>query len=737
MGGAASSQQVGNHVGSLGAHYQQYATPILEDGVDGELILSLVDGAGGDSDFQDLLDEIGVTNIIHKRKLLNELNKLASAETTPQQRGLNPGRHNPEEITNEYARIVGKLDAFVSHSKKIGSSELRALWAADILEQRGFLSFFDRSDLPIITEEALREKVLNSKCIVFILDPGALRSTWVVKELSWAANAGIPIIPLFDADLYKWEHQLDKWNNVYPWIFQRQAVTVNRSYRRQSTSSLLMAIQKAMEDGLQPPPEPIVVEMRISAQIKVGTSSSLDTETESAIQSAHSALLKKFKTGHTPSLIVASFTCTHDEKAIVQRLDELCPNTVVAGITSCRGIVVNGAWVTHRKEYSLGLWGICDDEGEYAVVHIDDKERENGKIEALIQTKVTAIMPPSEGPPSFVLLLGSPGGEENIMKALSDCIGKNVPILGGSSADNAVLGQWKQIAKVGSNSTFSQKGSTSSGGLVIVLGWCSCNVASTLTSGFYATDKCGTVTKVSDDERTIMEIDNKPAGKVYSDWSDGQLLNGIEYDDKGVANILSSSSMIPLGEKITSSNPETQKLTEYVRVLHPAKLDRESQHVTTFANSYVGMQVYMLSGSVDTVTKKISSCARELLLNDGSRNGGSEKSAFNVDDCVGALMIFCGGLVMAIDSEMPVAVEALAHAVGQEDTMGICCFGEQGMNNRNEAMHGNLMFGALLFSNELRKRYHAEPDLISPFERKGRLSSLHFGRADSVHVGPV
>jgi hypothetical protein len=38
----------------------------------------------------------------------------------------------------------------------------------------------------------------------------------VVKELLWAANAGIPIIPLFDADLYKWANQLDKWNNIYP-----------------------------------------------------------------------------------------------------------------------------------------------------------------------------------------------------------------------------------------------------------------------------------------------------------------------------------------------------------------------------------------------------------------------------------------------------------------------------------------------------------------------------------------
>ena len=53
---------------------------------------------------------------------------------------------------------------------------------------------------------------------------------------------------------------------------------------------------------------------------------------------------------------------------------------------------------------------------------------------------------------------------------------------------------------------------------------------------------------------------------------------------------------------------------------------------------------------------------------------------------------------MAIDDEMPLACEELAGVVHHKDTMGICCFGEQGMNSSREAMHGNLMFGALLFS---------------------------------------
>ena len=57
---------------------------------------------------------------------------------------------------------------------------------------------------------------------------------------------------------------------------------------------------------------------------------------------------------------------------------------------------------------------------------------------------------------------------------------------------------------------------------------------------------------------------------------------------------------------------------------------------------------------------------------------------------------------MALDDEMPLAVEALADTVGFRDTMGICCFGEQGMNNLRQPMHGNLMCGTLLFSSVAR-----------------------------------
>ena len=48
MGGAASTQQVEEHVGGLGKAYQRYEKAITENGIDAEFILSLATDGKGD-----------------------------------------------------------------------------------------------------------------------------------------------------------------------------------------------------------------------------------------------------------------------------------------------------------------------------------------------------------------------------------------------------------------------------------------------------------------------------------------------------------------------------------------------------------------------------------------------------------------------------------------------------------------------------------------------------------------
>jgi len=283
---------------------------------------------------------------------------------------------------------------------------------------------------------------------------------------------------------------------------------------------------------------------------------------------------------------------------------------------------------------------------------------------------------------------------------MTAALGDTVPILGGSSGDNAVTGDWRQIAKSGRSGLSVGPPSVSSSGITIAICWASCQTATTLTSGFRTTSCKGTVTKVdeADHGRTILEIDDgwgsKPVRSVYDRWSKGHILKGAPVAD-GVATVLASSSFCPLGEVDGS----------YVRVMHPAFMHEKTGALTTFADARVGMEVTMLDAAPESLAKLISTSAKELITDAMGMSGG-DATAFEPHEVVGALMIFCGGLVMAIDDSMPIAAEQLAEAVGHNNTMGVCCFGEQGMNHRRQACHGNLMFGCLLFSNKPRE---AEP----------------------------
>eukprot|EP00928_Gymnodinium_smaydae_P007926 TRINITY_DN12837_c0_g1_i1.p1 TRINITY_DN12837_c0_g1~~TRINITY_DN12837_c0_g1_i1.p1 ORF type:complete len:157 (+),score=25.39 TRINITY_DN12837_c0_g1_i1:62-472(+) len=131
------------------------------------------------------------------------------------------------------------------------------------------------------------------------------------------------------------------------------------------------------------------------------------------------------------------------------------------------------------------------------------------------------------------------------------------------------------------------------------------------------------------------------------------------------------------------------------------------------------MEVTMLDAAPESLAKLISKSAKGLIT-DAS---GGDASAFEPSEVVGALMIFCGGLVMAINDSMPMAAEQLAKAVGHNNTMGICCFGEQGMNHKRQACHGNLMFGCLLFSNKPRKKVSGQKPFQRPSSRKSRKKS--------------
>ena len=240
-------------------------------------------------------------------------------------------------------------------------------------------------------------------------------------------------------------------------------------------------------------------------------------------------------------------------------------------------------------------------------------------------------------------------------------------------------GKWQQLSHPRTRGSDDALKVTTNG-FMVVLAWSSYQVVSALTSGFSNTPKIGVVTKVGASPRELLEIDGRPAAEVYNEWDEGRIRSTAVFGDDGMANILSSSSFAPLAEPLGFKQ---------CRVLHPAFIERDSGCITLFADVKKGMKIQMMNATADTLIENIPESAMALM---------KQETTHASNRCIGALMIFCGGLVMAIDDDMPLVCERLAAMVGYQDHLGICCFGEQGkMLHDGVACHGNLMFGCMLF----------------------------------------
>ena len=138
-----------------------------------------------------------------------------------------------------------RYDVFVSHCKRLDASEDRAVWVADVCEGAGLKVFFDRSDLTDISEEVLERSVKESRVLVTVLDPHTFESDWVVKENQWAAEAGRPIVPIYDGDRHRWD-TLKKWCGSHPHVFAKQAINYSKDYRAESKQRLIDAVLRAL-----------------------------------------------------------------------------------------------------------------------------------------------------------------------------------------------------------------------------------------------------------------------------------------------------------------------------------------------------------------------------------------------------------------------------------------------------------------------------------------------------------
>ncbi|WP_424969289.1 FIST signal transduction protein [Dinoroseobacter sp. S76] len=360
---------------------------------------------------------------------------------------------------------------------------------------------------------------------------------------------------------------------------------------------------------------------------------------------------------HGASFIAVHGNCATDPRAL--GLVECAGQ--VHGATSCLGAMSHEG-VTD----GLAIFAIDDPDGAYGTAMLPfDPDSYSAARAATMQALAAADRLGEK--PELVWVSSTPGTEEAILAGIESVIGTDVPIIGGSAADNDVAGNWFVFDKSRSEAA----------GVVVTVMFPSRPVSFAYHNGYSPTEKSGTATKI--EGRRVLEIDHRPAFEVYGEWCEGAV--ALDPAKTGPQSILSDSTLSPLGRKVT----ELDGLPSYL-LAHPAAAETTGA-LELFATVEKGEVLTFMTG---TQAGLIDRAGRVAAL---ARAAGSMETA----PIAGALMVYCGGCMLSVRDRLDEVVAGVADSLGPAPFLGTFTFGEQGQIIGAGNRHGNLMISCIVF----------------------------------------
>jgi hypothetical protein len=245
--------------------------------------------------------------------------------------------------------------------------------------------------------------------------------------------------------------------------------------------------------------------------------------------------------------------------------------------------------------------------------------------------------------PVAFAMFASPAEEEYYLKGIQDVIGE-VPMFGGSAADDAVAGEWKIFCEdkvVGD-------------GCAVAFFYTTKAIKNVFTGAFEETDTVGLVTKVKND-RCIVEIDHEPALKKYAKWI------GMKADDLMGQNLLVASIPHAVGVKTLQG--------DLTAVRHPM-IGNKDYSFNVGAKVAEKTAMILLKNDVKGLIKGASDTIKEV------------KNGFNPG---GLFLVHCGGRKLHIGDKVDEDFKAIKKACGETPFIVAFTFGEYGQMNHSGA----------------------------------------------------
>ncbi len=356
--------------------------------------------------------------------------------------------------------------------------------------------------------------------------------------------------------------------------------------------------------------------------------------------------------------LVCYYTEEYDSELIRSALTEYFPGVPFHGSSSCQAVMTDQGFHAGPVIAALAIY----DEGSYAYgTGISHSGKSDGVTEALDMALEDANRIGEV--PDLILLHATPGNEEAIIESVDDRFGTLVPIIGGSAADNKIVGKWSVITTQGHTRE----------GVSLTLFYSSQHVDIAFSAGHSPTNIKGIATKTKG--RCLLEIDGEPALERYRQWTNHQQ-NKTDKDNL----LFTNASAYPLG-RIAGYLYDRP----YYKLSHPIRETKEGG-IELFTNIAEGDELTLMKGTREHL---IARAARVVNIAFNQKLEESRK--------IGVINIFCAGPMLHLKQDMNNVCEQINQELDQLPFICPFTFGEQGRFIGGENGHGNLMISSAIF----------------------------------------
>ncbi|CAH0492021.1 unnamed protein product [Peronospora farinosa] len=447
--------------------------------------------------------------------------------------------------------------------------------------------------------------------------------------------------------------------------------------------------------------------------VQVASTVSNDPDTFTAATSAFAKLMSALG-DQKPHFMLVSYSYDHSGAAVYDALSQSAPDTLFMGGTSSGGVYActsslgtglskSSSNSQHRQHsnteaQNVGLWGIYDPEGSYAILNadLDLESPRDAARRCLLDGMRMLAMEPEESPDFVWTVLGGrdddcddddqrDGEEEQVTRAVNEIVDCSYTVVGGSSSRCNSGGRVTQLCSEGGN-----VGCVTKHGASFAICCPSVEVAHALFTCYDATEKSFVVTKASG--RDLIALDHKPALEAINEATDGILTEMIQRPEKYNLESNLLPAYYPIARERRGAVPRGLKRnSSRYQMLQPETSARDlSLHLG--AEVRVGERLHMMALSPRGVASKARRGLRDAVR--------ISIPTIDLHDVIGCFL----SVGLSYGRVMQGGLKAVADAAGSAFPQGASLLsvshGQQGvMAGGNEAVHANSMLTALIVTN--------------------------------------